>query len=92
MFKISNGCFIGEQNTCAHTSCVLTPTCTWLCSVKVLTAIRTHSELVWGRTEEARSSLLPGKKGILDRGGIYSSLHICFVFCEILLNASDICK
>lgn len=45
MFKISNGCFIDEQNTCAHMSFVFTPTCIWMCSVKVLIAIRTHGEL-----------------------------------------------
>lgn len=77
---------------CAHTSCVLTPTRTWMCSVKVPTAIRTHGELVWGRTEEAPSSRLPREERNLGQEGIYSSLHICFVFCEILLNASDICE
>lgn len=91
-FKISNGCFTDEQTMCAHTSCVLTPTRTWMCSVKVPTAIRTHGELVWGRTEEAPSSRLPREERNLGQGGIYSSLHICFAFCEFLLNASDICK
>lgn len=80
-FKISNGCFIDEQTMCAHMSCVLTPTCTWMCSVKVPTAIRTHGELVWGRTEEAPSSLLPGKKGILDRGAF--TLHCTSVLCSV---------